>query len=84
MAAETECNTQRLKEALGLVDIRAIAHIVVGGEGCTSFAELGYLYSDGLFATTALPSRRRCGGTQGRCFFFVVPHSTTSPVFGLS
>ncbi|PXY00356.1 JAB domain-containing protein [Halomonas sp. LBP4] len=35
--------TQRLKEALGLFDIRVIDHIVVGSEGCESFAELGYL-----------------------------------------
>ncbi|MCD6009263.1 RadC family protein [Halomonas sp. IOP_31] len=35
--------TQRLKEALGLVEIRVIDHIVVGSEGCGSFEELGYL-----------------------------------------
>ena len=35
--------TQRLTEALGLVEIRIIDHIVVGTEGCSSFAELGYL-----------------------------------------
>ncbi len=35
--------TQRLKDALGLVEIRVIDHIVVGSEGCASFAELGYL-----------------------------------------
>nr|WP_299379732.1 DNA repair protein RadC [uncultured Halomonas sp.] len=35
--------TQRLKEALGLVEIRIIDHIVVGSEGCSSFAELGHL-----------------------------------------
>lgn len=35
--------TQRLKEALGLVEIRVIDHVVVGSEGCESFAELGYL-----------------------------------------
>ncbi|MBZ5875240.1 RadC family protein [Chromohalobacter israelensis] len=35
--------TQRLKEALGLMEIRVIDHIVVGSEGCESFAELGYL-----------------------------------------
>lgn len=35
--------TQRLTEALGLVEIRVIDHIVVGTEGCSSFAELGYL-----------------------------------------
>ncbi|QOR40627.1 DNA repair protein RadC [Billgrantia diversa] len=35
--------TQRLKEALGLVEIRVIDHILVGSEGCESFAERGYL-----------------------------------------
>lgn len=35
--------TQRLKEALGLVEIRLIDHIVVGSEGCESLAERGYL-----------------------------------------
>lgn len=35
--------TQRLKEALGLVEIRVIDHIVVGSEGLESFAERGYL-----------------------------------------
>ncbi|MBD3897915.1 DNA repair protein RadC [Halomonas sp. ML-15] len=35
--------TQRLKEALGLVEIRVNDHIVVGSEGCESFAERGYL-----------------------------------------
>ncbi|SFT79915.1 RadC family protein [Halomonas saccharevitans] len=35
--------TQRLKEALGLMEIRVIDHIVVGSEGCVSFAERGYL-----------------------------------------
>ncbi|USZ51082.1 DNA repair protein RadC [Halomonas sp. DN3] len=35
--------THRLTEALGLVEIRIIDHIVVGTEGCSSFAELGYL-----------------------------------------
>lgn len=35
--------THRLKEALGLMEIRVIDHIVVGSEGCVSFAECGYL-----------------------------------------
>lgn len=35
--------TQRLREALGLVEIRIIDHIVVGSEGYESFAQLGYL-----------------------------------------
>lgn len=35
--------TQQLMHALGLVEIRVIDHIVVGSEGCQSFAERGYL-----------------------------------------
>lgn len=35
--------TERLKEALGLMDIRVIDHVVVGSDGCRSFAEMGYL-----------------------------------------
>lgn len=35
--------TQRLKDALGLVEVRVIDHIVVGSEGCVSFAERGDL-----------------------------------------
>ena len=35
--------TQRLKEALALVDVRTLDHIVVAGEATTSFAERGLL-----------------------------------------
>ncbi|MCG6658525.1 DNA repair protein RadC [Halomonas campisalis] len=35
--------TQRLKEALGLVEVRVIDHVVVGGDGYQSFAEAGFL-----------------------------------------
>ena len=35
--------TQRLKEALGLVDVRVLDHVVVGTEGTTSMAEAGLL-----------------------------------------
>ncbi|AFT71012.1 RadC-like protein [Alloalcanivorax dieselolei B5] len=35
--------TQRLKEALGLVDIRVLDHVIVGGSSSTSFAEHGLL-----------------------------------------
>lgn len=35
--------TQRLKEALALVDVRTLDHIVVGGGATTSFAERGLL-----------------------------------------
>lgn len=35
--------TQRLKEALALVDIRVVDHLIVGDGGCESFAERGLL-----------------------------------------
>jgi DNA repair protein RadC len=35
--------TQRLKDALALVDVRTLDHIVVGGESTESFAERGLL-----------------------------------------
>ncbi|WP_368994573.1 DNA repair protein RadC [Citrobacter freundii] len=35
--------TQRLKEALGLVDVRVLDHIIVGGTDTTSFAERGLI-----------------------------------------
>ena len=35
--------TQKLKEALSLVGVRTLDHIVVGREGCNSMAELGVL-----------------------------------------
>jgi len=35
--------TQKLKSALELVDIRILDHLVVGDQGCTSFAERGWL-----------------------------------------
>ena len=35
--------TQRLKEALGLIEVRVLDHIVVGGSDSVSFAERGYL-----------------------------------------
>ncbi len=35
--------TQRLKEALALVDVRTLDHIIVGDEATTSFAERGLL-----------------------------------------
>jgi DNA repair protein RadC len=28
---------------LGLMDIKVIDHVVVGSDGCRSFAEMGYL-----------------------------------------
>jgi DNA repair protein RadC len=38
-----ELITQRLRDALGLVDIRVLDHIVVGDGRCISFAERGLL-----------------------------------------
>lgn len=35
--------TQRLKEALGLIDVRVLDHIVVGGSESVSFAEKGWV-----------------------------------------
>ncbi|MNN22753.1 hypothetical protein D3C81_1361280 [compost metagenome] len=35
--------THKLKEALTLVGVRTLDHIVVGSEGCVSLAELGHL-----------------------------------------
>lgn len=35
--------THCLQKVLGMVDVQVIDHIVVGNEGCESFAELGYL-----------------------------------------
>jgi DNA repair protein RadC len=35
--------TRRLKDALALIDIRALDHIVVGGNNAISFAERGWL-----------------------------------------
>jgi len=35
--------TKKLRDALGVVDIRVLDHLVVGGNSCSSFAELGLL-----------------------------------------
>ena len=35
--------TERLVDALGLIDVRVLDHIVVGGNSACSFAERGYL-----------------------------------------
>ncbi|WNK21214.1 DNA repair protein RadC [Halomonas piscis] len=35
--------TRRLQDALGLVDIRVLDHVVVAGEGFTSFVQRGWL-----------------------------------------
>lgn len=35
--------TTRLKEALDIVDVRVLDHVVIGAEGTTSFAETGLL-----------------------------------------
>lgn len=34
---------QRLKEALGLIKVRGINHIVIGGDRCVSLGERAYL-----------------------------------------
>jgi DNA repair protein RadC len=38
-----ELITQRVKEALALVDIRLLDHIIVGDGACVSFAERGLI-----------------------------------------
>ncbi len=38
-----ELITMRLKDALGLVDIRILDHLIVGGGRCVSFAERGMI-----------------------------------------
>ena len=38
-----ELITRRLKDALRLVDIRVLDHLIVAGAGCLSFAERGLL-----------------------------------------
>ena len=35
--------TQRLKEALALIDVRVLDHLIIGGTNCVSLAERGYL-----------------------------------------
>jgi len=39
--------TKRLKDALALVDVRVVDHIVVGRDGCTSLAEIGHRPHEG-------------------------------------
>jgi len=36
-----ELITQRLRDALALVDVRALDHLIIGGDRCMSFAERG-------------------------------------------
>ncbi|HEV2700046.1 MAG TPA: JAB domain-containing protein, partial [Steroidobacteraceae bacterium] len=38
-----ELITQRLRDALALVDVRVLYHLIVGGDRCMSFAERGLL-----------------------------------------
>ncbi|EMQ1457011.1 DNA repair protein RadC, partial [Pseudomonas aeruginosa] len=35
--------TSRLKQALEMVGVRTLDHIIVGAEGCVSLAEQGYV-----------------------------------------
>lgn len=42
--SHADCNlTHKLQEALNLVGVRTLDHVVVGKEGCVSLAESGYL-----------------------------------------
>lgn len=42
--SQADCTlTRKLQDALSLVEIRTLDHIVVSSEGCVSLAELGYL-----------------------------------------
>jgi DNA repair protein RadC len=38
-----ELITQRLRDALALVDVRVLDHLIVGGDRCMSFAERGFI-----------------------------------------
>lgn len=38
-----EALTRRLRDALGLIDVRVLDHVIVGGTDTTSFAELGLI-----------------------------------------
>jgi DNA repair protein RadC len=38
-----ELITKRLREALALMDVRVVDHLIVGDSGCYSFAEHGLL-----------------------------------------
>ncbi|MEO0972547.1 MAG: JAB domain-containing protein, partial [Pseudomonadota bacterium] len=38
-----EAITRRLRDALAVVEVRLLDHLVVGDEGCVSLAELGIL-----------------------------------------
>ena len=38
-----QCITQRLKDALALVEVRVLDHFIVTAEGSVSFAERGLL-----------------------------------------
>ena len=42
-SAADEFMTRRLNEALALVDIRVLDHIIVAGNNCVSFVERGLL-----------------------------------------
>jgi DNA repair protein RadC len=47
-----ELITNRLKEALSLIDVRILGHIIVAGGDTISFAERGLLYSPSDRAST--------------------------------
>lgn len=43
LAMQTDTTTEGLKEALGLMYIRVIDHVVMESDGCKPFAEMGFL-----------------------------------------
>jgi DNA repair protein RadC len=56
-SAADELITRRLKEALALIDVRVLDHLIVAGTDITSFAERGLLWRDRLGrAPAALPT----------------------------
>ena len=52
--------TQRLKEALGLVDVRVLDHVIVAGSATASFAELGISVVDPVATSARYVLRARC------------------------
>ena len=61
-----ELITQRLREALGLIDVRVLDHLIVAGSTVTSMAERGVddprlLEGIALIARNATQSLLRCG-----------------------
>ena len=59
-SAADQALTQRLREALGLVDVRVLDHVIVAGNATASFAERGLIYLKGLRPLFAAPAGRAC------------------------